>query len=104
MPIYASQGVEYLWLVDPVGKSLETVTLIGGNWTLTRTCKDDDKVALAPFEDAEIYLSDRWKTQAQSVSLLQFSISSQQTPKLREAPMPEPDFSYSTFPPPGLRA
>ena len=64
MPIYAVYGVEYLWLVDPAEKTLETFTLIDGKWTLTRSYKDDDKMAVEPFEAAEISLGDLWKTQA----------------------------------------
>lgn len=64
MPVYATHGVEYLWLVDPADKTMETFTLIDGRWTLTGSFKDDDTVAVVPFEAAEISLADLWKTQA----------------------------------------
>ena len=63
MPIYASNGVEYLWLVDPLPKTLETYTLNDGQWTLTGSFKDDDKVSMIPFDAVELELSELWLTQ-----------------------------------------
>ena len=63
MPVYASNGVEYLWLVDPLAKTMETYTLSGGQWTLTGSFKDDDKVSIVPFDAVELELSELWVVQ-----------------------------------------
>jgi len=62
MPIYARQSVSYLWLVDPVAKTLETYTLTHAKWTLTGSYKDNDKVSAAPFEAIELQLEGLWQT------------------------------------------
>ncbi len=61
MPIYAREGVAYLWLVDPDLKSLEAFELNdNGHWTLTATLKDDDPVSLPPFDAIEFPLDALW--------------------------------------------
>lgn len=63
MPIYASHKVEYQWLLDPLAKTLETFVLKDGQWTLSGSFKDDDKVSLKPFESVELDFSELWRTQ-----------------------------------------
>lgn len=63
MPIYASYGVEYLWLVDPLSKTLETYALNDGQWTLTGSFMDDDTVSIVPFDAVELELAELWLTE-----------------------------------------
>jgi len=60
MPLYAQQGIGYLWLIDPLLKTLEAYELIAKRWSLLATLKDADTVRLPPFDAIEFGLSDLW--------------------------------------------
>jgi Uma2 family endonuclease len=60
MPVYAAQGVNWLWLVDPDIRTLEVYRLSEGHWLLEGTWKDDDKVRAAPFAEVTLQLDDLW--------------------------------------------
>ena len=61
MPIYAREGVEHLWLVDPDARTLEAYhRQTDGHWLLLVTLKDDDGVRQPPFDAIEFPLSDLW--------------------------------------------
>ncbi|MEX2499668.1 MAG: Uma2 family endonuclease [Wenzhouxiangellaceae bacterium] len=61
MPIYAREGVEHLWLVDPDARTLEVYhRQTDGHWLLLATLKDDDGVRQPPFDAIEFPLSDLW--------------------------------------------
>ena len=44
-PIYAREGVPYLWLVDPADRTLEAFELHDGQWLLIASAKDDEPVS-----------------------------------------------------------
>jgi Uma2 family endonuclease len=60
MPIYAREGVNHLWLVDPDLRTLEIFSLIAGHWTLLAALKDNDMVNQPPFEAIEFSLQVLW--------------------------------------------
>jgi len=60
MPIYARHGVLYLWLVDPVGKTLDVFKLKGGEWMVAGLYVGDAVVRAEPFQEIEIDLSVLW--------------------------------------------
>jgi hypothetical protein len=60
MPIYASEGVPNLWLVDPIARTLEAYRLEGKRWTLLGTWRDDAQVRVEPFEAIELELNALW--------------------------------------------
>jgi Uma2 family endonuclease len=60
MPVYASFGVAYSWLVDPETHTLEAYALSEGNWLPLGIFRDDDVVRVAPFDSIDIYLADLW--------------------------------------------
>jgi Uma2 family endonuclease len=60
LPIYARYGVPYVWLVDPIAQTLEAFELQQGRWTLIATLKDDDTVAVPPFDAVAFLLADLW--------------------------------------------
>ena len=60
MPLYASHGVQHLWLLDPIGRTLEVLRLAGGHWLLVRSAGGDQKVRAEPFDAVELDLSILW--------------------------------------------
>jgi Uma2 family endonuclease len=60
MRIYAEFGVPWMWLVDPIGRMLEVLTLDGGNWKYAATFSGEDVVRAEPFPEAEIDLASIW--------------------------------------------
>ena len=59
-PVYAREGVEYLWLVDPTGRALEAFELRDGQWVLIGNAKDDEPVSIPPFDAITFSLGDLW--------------------------------------------
>ena len=59
-PVYAREGVAWLWLVDPIDRTLEAFELRAGQWVLIATAKDDDPVSVRPFDAITIDLGDLW--------------------------------------------
>jgi Uma2 family endonuclease len=57
--IYAREGVEHAWLLDPRTRTLEVMSLEAGRWTL-RTYEGDVRVRAAPFESLELELDALW--------------------------------------------
>ncbi|MBK8510087.1 MAG: Uma2 family endonuclease [Candidatus Competibacteraceae bacterium] len=60
MPIYAAQGIPFLWLIDPDLHTLEVFVLSEGRWSLERVCQESDPVSAPPFEAVTFALSDLW--------------------------------------------
>jgi Uma2 family endonuclease len=60
MPVYSHWGVAYLWLLDPIIRTLETFALDAGRWVVTGQFKDDDLVSIAPFEAVNLELANLW--------------------------------------------
>jgi Uma2 family endonuclease len=60
LPIYASHGVSWLWLVDPVAESVEVMRLRSGLWSIVGVHAHDVVVRLEPFEAVEFELAAWW--------------------------------------------
>ncbi|MBI3785356.1 MAG: Uma2 family endonuclease [Deltaproteobacteria bacterium] len=60
LPIYADHGIGYVWLVDPMVRTIEVLKLSDGKWTLIAKHGDEDHVHAEPFEAAELPLSRLW--------------------------------------------
>ncbi|QRO02432.1 Uma2 family endonuclease [Archangium violaceum] len=58
--IYAQQGVEYVWLVDPVLRILEVLRLHEGQWLERGSSSGDARVRAEPFEAIELELEALW--------------------------------------------
>src|SRR5881394_4072336 len=54
--IYARQGVAHAWLVDPLARSLEVMSLEAGRWTPLDRYEGEAKVRVAPFDAVEFEL------------------------------------------------
>ena len=59
-PIYAREGVEHLWLVEPTDRTLEAFELRDGQWVLIASAKDDEPVSIPPFDAITFNLGDLW--------------------------------------------
>ncbi len=60
MPIYAREGVVYIWLIDPDLRTLEAFELRGKQWVLLGAYEEDNPVSVAPFDVIEFDLSVLW--------------------------------------------
>lgn len=57
---YASEGVSWSWLVDPVGKTLEAYKLDNGLWVQLGTWSGDETPRVPPFDAIELELAALW--------------------------------------------
>lgn len=64
LPIYARDGVGYVWLVDPVKRTLEVFRLHEGKWLVLATYKGEARIRAEPFEAIELDLSLLWASVA----------------------------------------
>jgi len=60
MPVYAREGVEHLWLVDPLSRTLEVYRCEAGRWVVVAVHADAGRVRATPFEALELELSRWW--------------------------------------------
>ena len=60
LPKYATHGVAWSWLVDPVLQTLEVYRLTAGQWTLLATHAGDEIVRAEPFDAVELPLARLW--------------------------------------------
>jgi Uma2 family endonuclease len=60
MPIYAAQGVQWLWLVEPDLHTLEVFRLFDGHWLLEGAWQEADEVHAPPFAELAFSLADLW--------------------------------------------
>lgn len=58
--IYAREGVAYLWLVNPLQRTLEMFRLDQSHWILTATHGGDEVVRAEPFGAISLELSRIW--------------------------------------------
>lgn len=54
---YAREGVGFLWLIDPLLRTLEIMRLEQGRWLLASTHVDDARVRAEPFDAIELDLA-----------------------------------------------
>jgi Uma2 family endonuclease len=60
MPVYAREQVGYVWLVDPLQRTLEIYRLEGQRWVVVSTHGDTETVRAEPFEALELDISRWW--------------------------------------------
>lgn len=60
MPIYAQQGIPFLWLIDPALHTLEVFVLHNGRWQLEGVHLEEDQVNAVPFDAIAFPLMDLW--------------------------------------------
>lgn len=65
LPLYATCGVAWSWLVDPERRMVEVFETVGGRPTLVLTAVEDERILLPPF-DQPFDLSPWWLPEAPS--------------------------------------
>lgn len=60
LPVYARYGVPYLWLVDPLCRTLETFALHEDHWRIIGLFQDQAVARSAPFPDLRLELNAVW--------------------------------------------
>ena len=60
LPIYATENVGHVWLVDPIARTLEVLRLESARWSLLGTWRDDARVRAEPFDAIELELAALW--------------------------------------------
>jgi Uma2 family endonuclease len=58
--VYGEQGVEHLWLVDPLSRVLEVYRRSGRTWLIAGMYADDARARIEPFAAVELDLSNWW--------------------------------------------
>ncbi|AKT42632.1 Uma2 family endonuclease [Chondromyces crocatus] len=65
LPIYAREGVKWVWFVDPIKRAMEIHRLDARNrWETASMLRGDAVVRAAPFDAIELPLSILWKRTA----------------------------------------
>jgi len=60
LAIYARENVHYVWLVDPLQKTLEVFRLESARWMVLATHEAAEHVRDEPFEAVELDLGTLW--------------------------------------------
>ncbi len=60
MPLYARDGVGWLWLIDPARRQIEVFERDGETWQARARAGADEQTALAPFPVVTLTLSHLW--------------------------------------------
>jgi Uma2 family endonuclease len=61
MPLYAREGVQHAWLIDPITRTLEVFVLgTEERWMLLNVHRDAARVRAAPFDAIELELEVLW--------------------------------------------
>lgn len=60
LPIYAREGVNHAWLVDPIARTAEVLRRDGPQWIIVGTFANADLLRAEPFEDASVDLRLLW--------------------------------------------
>jgi Uma2 family endonuclease len=59
--IYAREGVAWIWIIDPVARSLEVLKLDGETYRIVDAFEGDEPVRAAPFDAIELELGLLWR-------------------------------------------
>jgi Uma2 family endonuclease len=60
MPVYGRYGVPYVWLIDPLARTLEVFGLESRRWVVLGFYANRDRVRAEPFQQVEIDLGCLW--------------------------------------------
>lgn len=60
LKIYAREGVQHVWLLNPLLRTLEVLRLSAGRWSLVATHEGEARVRAEPFDAIELELAALW--------------------------------------------
>ncbi len=60
MRIYAREGVQHVWLINPLTRTLEVFRLLEGSWLLATTLHGEGTARVEPFEAIEFDVGLLW--------------------------------------------
>ncbi|MEM6733054.1 MAG: Uma2 family endonuclease, partial [Myxococcota bacterium] len=60
LPIYAANGVNHVWLVDPLSMTIEVFRLENARWTLLVTHHGREPLVAEPFDALPIHVGEMW--------------------------------------------
>jgi Uma2 family endonuclease len=60
MPLYASWGVMYAWLIHPRRRTIEAFRMRGGAWEPSGVYGEADRARIEPFDAIELAVADLW--------------------------------------------
>jgi Uma2 family endonuclease len=60
VPLYGSERVAHIWLVDPLARTLEVLRLDGSTYRLVSAWRDGAVVRAEPFDAVELDLASLW--------------------------------------------
>jgi Uma2 family endonuclease len=60
LAIYARERVGWVWLIDPIARTLEVLVLDESGWRLGGAWRDDARVRAQPFDAIELDLAILW--------------------------------------------
>jgi Uma2 family endonuclease len=60
LPLYAQAGVPFVWLVDPISRTLEVLVLEGQRYAIEGGYADSARVRAVPFDAIELDLGILW--------------------------------------------
>jgi Uma2 family endonuclease len=60
LPVYAREGVQHIWFVDPEIQTLEVFRLDGDSYRIITTERGSGTYRLEPFEEIELILAKLW--------------------------------------------
>ena len=63
LPVYAREGVNHAWLINPASRTLEIFRRSGAGWLLVATHAEDEVARAEPFEAIELDLLLLWGEQ-----------------------------------------
>ncbi|MDC0707808.1 Uma2 family endonuclease [Stigmatella sp. ncwal1] len=63
--VYAREGVEFVWLVDPIGRTLEVFQLRDGRWLELGAWSGEESIRAPPFDAISLELGALWLPETQ---------------------------------------
>ena len=67
LKIYAREGVSWVWLVNPISRTLEILRLEAGRWVLIDAHGGEEEIHAEPFDAVALELSRIWPTSAPAI-------------------------------------
>ncbi len=67
-PIYLQAGVAYLWLIDPIQRTLESYQARDGAWVVSGSYSEEKDARVVPFDAVELDIGSWWLSNEEPVA------------------------------------